>query len=60
MDLEKIKAQLEVLRQRRLSLPEIRDYRPQSRSGKSVPQPIDNKPAEEIFAGLFVEEEKPQ
>jgi len=58
MDLEKIASQVELLRQRRLALPEIRDYKPQSRGKAKPAEPVvDAKPAEEIFAGLFTTEE---
>ncbi len=57
MDLEAIKQQIEILRQRRLALPEIRDYKPQSRAKAKVEPIPDAKPAEEIFAGLFTTEE---
>lgn len=54
MDIEKIKEQIALLRERRESLAEIRDYRVQKRAAKAEPEPkMDAKPAEEIFAGLF-------
>jgi len=61
MDLEKIKAQIEVLRQRRMSLPELTDYRPQRGKAKAaspVMVPVNDKPAEDIFSNLFVATEE--
>lgn len=56
MDLEKIEAQLKILRDRRLALPELRDYKPQARAKTAPAMVVDTKPAEDIFAGLFTEE----
>lgn len=58
MDREQVMASIEVLRQRRTSLAEIRDYKPQrggKKSTKDTITPVSDKPAEETFAGLFVE-----
>lgn len=60
MDLEKIQEQIAILRQRREHLAEIRDYRPQARKAKAAKEtvtPMDDKPIEETFAGLFTTEE---
>ena len=60
MDLDKIKEQIALLRQRRVSLAELRDYRPQARKAKELKTavtPMDDKPIEETFASLFASEE---
>ena len=60
MELEKIKEQIALLRQRRESLAELRDYRPQARKAKELKTAVtkvDNRPVEETLAGLFVIEE---
>jgi hypothetical protein len=57
MDIEKVKAQIEVLRQRRMSLPELTDYRPQRGKAKTsvaAATPVSDKSAEDIFSNLFV------
>lgn len=59
MDLTAIEQQIQLLRERRQFLPEIRDYKPQRKAGakakESTPM-IDNRDAEDIFPGLFKEE----
>lgn len=54
MDRAKIEEHIKLLRERRESLAEIRDYKVQKRAAKAAPEPKpDSVPAEEIFAGLF-------
>lgn len=58
MDIEKIKEQIKLLRARRETLAEIRDYKVQKRAAKAAAEPKPNsEPVEEIFAGLFTTEE---
>lgn len=60
MDLEKISEQLAILRQRRETLPEIRDYKPQARKTTKKAEPataVGTRSTEDVFAGLFATEE---
>ncbi len=58
MDLSAIEQQIAILRERRNSLPEIRDYKVQARGkAKASVEVVSSAGAEEIFAGLFTTEE---
>ena len=52
MTIEELKESIRILRERRLSIPVLRDYRPQTRSKKEKKPPIDVDILD-VFSGLF-------
>ena len=51
---EEIKNSVLLLRERRESIPAMRDYKPQ-KGGKKAAQPVNDKPPEDTFGDLFSE-----